>query len=90
MKYSASNIDVKTVRRLAPTSLCSKLAINSYQQRRKPNTISTYDTSDNKDGKKGYHSWINLILTHVKLLWFNFMTPLSNDKLGIQLKKSFL
>jgi len=51
--------------------------------------VYTYDGSHSKHGKKGFHNWINELLKQENFPWFNLPTSISNDKLRIELKRTF-
>jgi len=89
MRYSSAGTAIKIIRDNLPSKLHHKIMLNSYQQRRRPNCIYTYDSSHNKHGRRGFHNWINFVLKEIKFPWFNLTRPISNDSLRIQLKKTF-
>jgi len=62
----------------AHTTLYQKIMTNSYQERRKPFIIYTYDGSHNKHGKKGFHNWIILPMKQINFPWINLPIPISN------------
>jgi len=90
MKYGAANLAIKIIRDQTPSVLYAKIIKNSYFEPRKPNLMYTYDSSHNKHGKRGYHNWINIVLRQIKFPWFGLNDPISNDRLRIRLKETFI
>lgn len=89
MMYSSTILAMKIIRDASPTLLYQKIMANSFQERRKPFIIYTYDGSHNKHGKKGFHNWINLPMKKIKFPWIYLTTPITDNKLRIELKKTF-
>jgi len=80
MKYSSPILAMKIIRDAASTTLYKKIMANSYQERREPFIIYTYDGSIQFKAyiwthylqtleKEDFQSWINLLMKEIKFPW---------------------
>jgi len=86
-KFSLASLFLNMCRNGKPSNLLQQMSLNTYQKRRKPGFVYSYDSSRSKIGKQMTKNWLGSAINELPSPWSD--RNLSKNSVRVFLKKAY-